>query len=247
LSHTGWIVAALGILVLAEGAVIARLSTVKVPPPLPSSVLVESPEPGDTVIVDGKPLGTTPLRLSVNSGTRAIRLVRTAAAVPLVEPAAQTPASVAENGDARAIAQAAARPRSGGVRFSSPIPLNVLDGERVLGSTSDGVIVANAGTHQLDLINSSLGYRVHETVTIRAGVVTPIAISPPMGRVSINAEPWAQVLIDGKMVGETPLANIPVSLGEHQVVFRHPQMGERREAVRVRADAPARVSTVFER
>jgi hypothetical protein len=37
----------------------------------------------------------------------------------------------------------------------------------------------------------------------------------------------------------------PVSLGEHQVIFRHPQLGERRETVTVRADVPTRVSTSF--
>ena len=117
----------------------------------------------------------------------------------------------------------------------------------MLGSTADGPIVTTAGTHQLDLLNTALGYRVRQTVTIRAGVLTPLTITPPMGRLSINADPWAQVLIDDKPIGDTPVANVSVSLGEHQVTFRHPQFGERRERVVVRADAPARVSTTFQR
>ena len=133
------------------------------------------------------------------------------------------------------------------MRFSSPIELKVLEGDRVLGSTADGPIVTTAGTHQLDLVNSALGYRVRQTVTIRAGVLSPLTITPPMGRVSINAEPWAQVLIDDRPIGDTPLANVSVSLGEHEVVFRHPQLGERRETVTVRADVPTRVSTTFQR
>jgi serine/threonine-protein kinase len=84
-------------------------------------------------------------------------------------------------------------------------------------------------------------------VTIRAGVLSPLTITPPMGRLSINAEPWAQVLIDDRPIGDTPLANVSVSLGEHEVVFRHPQLGERRETVTVRADVPTRVSTTFQR
>ena len=74
-----------------------------------------------------------------------------------------------------------------------------------------------------------------------------MTITPPMGRISINAQPWAQVLIDDTAVGETPLANIQVPIGDHQITFRHPQMGERRERVTVRADTPARVSTTFQR
>jgi hypothetical protein len=68
-----------------------------------------------------------------------------------------------------------------------------------------------------------------------------------MGRISLNAQPWAQVLIDDKPVGETPLANVPVNVGDHQVVFRNPEFGEHRETVTVRADVPARISTTFQR
>ena len=45
---------------------------------------------------------------------------------------------------------------------------------------------------------------------------------------SINAVPWAEVFIDGTRVGETPLGNLPQTLGPHEIVFRHPQLGERR-------------------
>jgi hypothetical protein len=169
---------------------------------------------------------------------------------PVVETSVVTALAGPADVDARTAAtleQAAARQRSGGVRFSSPIELSVLEGDRVLGSTADGPIVTTAGTHQLDLMNTALGFRVHQTVTIRAGALTPVTITPPLGRVSINAEPWAQVTIDDRPVGDTPIANVSVSLGEHQVVFRHPQLGERRETVVVRADAPARVSTSFPR
>jgi hypothetical protein len=199
------------------------------------------------VVVDGKIIGTTPLRLPVTSRTRGIRLVRTATA-PVIQATTGPRRSPGSEGLARAaIADAAARQRSGGVRISSPIELKVLEGDRVLGSTADGPIVTTAGTHQFDLINTALGYRLHQTVTVRVGVLTPLAITPPTGQISINAQPWAQVLIDDKPIGETPLANVPVSLGDHQVVFRNPQFGEHRETVTVRADAPARVSTTFQR
>ena len=146
-----------------------------------------------------------------------------------------------------ALADAAARQRSGGVRLTSKIELNVFEGDRVLGSTADGPIVTTAGTHQLDLVNTALGYRTRQTVTIRAGVITPLSVPTPMGKLNVNAQPWAQVLIDDSPVGETPLANVSVPLGHHQITFRHPQLGERRENVTVRADAIARVSTSFDR
>jgi hypothetical protein len=242
---SAWVMAALAAIAVAEGVAIARFATARVVPAAPSPVvMIESTEPGDTVTVDGQRVGQTPLRLTVNGRTRAIRLARADNPVPIL---AVTAASEPAPSEAAAIEHAAARQRSGGVRFASPIDLQVLEGDRVLGSTADGPIVATAGTHQLDLINAALGYRAHQTVTIRAGVLIPVTITPPMGRLSINAEPWAQVFIDDKLIGDTPLANVAVSLGQHQVTFRNPQAGERRETVTIRADAPARVSTTFQR
>jgi len=250
-SRGAWIAAGLGIVALVEGAVIGRLATQpSAVPAADAAVVIESPEAGDTVLVDGKPVGTTPLKLTVGPRTRAIRLIRAAAVAPVVAPVAVARAAEQAEAEARTLAtlqDAAAHQRSGGVRFSSPIELKVLEGDRVLGSTADGPIVTTAGIHQLDLMNTALGYRIHQTVTIRAGALTPLTITPPMGRISINAEPWAQVTIDDRAVGDTPLANISVSLGEHQVIFRHPQLGERRETVIVRADTPARISTSFQR
>jgi len=242
-----WIAITLGLVALTEGAVVAWLAVRKPASVAGPAVVIESPVPGDTVIVDGKPVGTTPLHVTVSSSTRAIRLVHAAAPEPAIG-STLTAGVVPATGDARALAaieEAGTRQRSGGVRVSSPIELKVLEGERVLGSTEDGPIVTTAGTHQLDLLNTALGYRVRQTVTIRAGVLTPLTITPPMGRLSINADPWAQVLIDDKPIGDTPVANVSVSLGEHQVTFRHPQLGERRETVVVRADVPTRVSTSF--
>ncbi len=236
---------------LVEGAVIAVLAArPATSAPTSASVVIESPTAGDTVLVDGKPAGTTPLKLAVSSGTRAIRLVPAVAPAAFVAPVEVTTLSAQADSDKRALAAieaAAAQQRSGGVRISSPIELKVLEGDRVLGSTADGAIVTTAGTHQLDLMNSALGFRVRQTVTIRAGALTAMTVTPPMGRLSINAEPWAQVTIDDKPIGDTPLANVSVTLGEHEVLFRHPQLGERKETVVVRADAPARVSTSFQR
>jgi hypothetical protein len=202
------------------------------------------------VLVDGKPAGTTPLKLAVSSGTRAIRLIPAVVSTSIVSTPSVAAASDQAEKDRQALAAitaAAAQQRSGGVRINSPIELKVLEGDRVLGTTADGPIVTTAGTHQLDFMNSALGFRVHQAVTIRAGVLTAMTVTPPMGRLSINAEPWAQVTIDDKPIGDTPLANVAVTLGEHEVLFRHPQLGERRETVVVRADAPARVITSFQR
>jgi len=83
-------------------------------------------------------------------------------------------------------------------------------------------------------------------VTVKAGQVATVTMTPPEGLLSINAQPWANVSIDKKDVGETPLANVKVALGEHELVFRHPTLGERRQTVVVKAGAPTRVSVKFD-
>jgi hypothetical protein len=148
---------------------------------------------------------------------------------------------------AASIAQVARNHRYGGVRLSAPIELKVVRGDHVLGSSAEGPIVTTAGTHDLELINSTLGFRTRRAVTFRAGEITTVAIPVPSGRISVNAAPWAEVWIDGRKAGETPLANLEIPIGEHELVFRHPDLGERRQRVVVRADTVARVSTRFDR
>jgi hypothetical protein len=68
-----------------------------------------------------------------------------------------------------------------------------------------------------------------------------------IGYLSINATPWADVWVDGKSVGTTPLANLEVTAGNHEILWRHPHLGERRETITVTASTPARAATDFSR
>lgn len=49
--------------------------------------------------------------------------------------------------------------------------------------------------------------------------------SPKQGRLSVNADPWADVRIDGRFVGRTPLRDIYLDQGEHEIEFSHPKLG----------------------
>ncbi len=62
------------------------------------------------------------------------------------------------------------------------------------------------------------------------------------GRVSIQSEPvGAEVTVSGVLVGQTPLPNLVLPVGEFPVEFRHPDCEVHREMVTIRADEPARV------
>ena len=77
---------------------------------------------------------------------------------------------------------------------------------------------------------------------VSGGKVTTVTVELPQGVVHLNATPWAEVWIDGARVGETPIGNLAVPIGPHEIVFRHPQLGEKRHAISVTLNAPVRVS-----
>jgi hypothetical protein len=77
---------------------------------------------------------------------------------------------------------------------------------------------------------------------VAAGKVAQLKLEWPKGSVSLNALPWAEVWIDGEKSGETPLGNLSLPIGPHEIIFRHPDFGELRQAVTVTLTAPARVS-----
>ena len=101
------------------------------------------------------------------------------------------------------------------------------------------------GAHRFELVNAPLEFRTTTSVQVVAGSTATAKIAIPNGLLSVNALPWAEVEIDGKPVGTTPLANISLPIGSHRVVWRHPQLGERDRTVAITATAPARVGVDF--
>jgi hypothetical protein len=234
----------------AEAAWIGRVELARavVSPPAPVPIVLDSLQGGDAVIVDGREVGVTPLTLALTPGLRSIRVrTRSVDAAPIPPTETPTVEHPAASSAAAALALAAARDKRGGLRVSSSIELQVLEGERVLGSTAEGPIVATAGRHDLEFVNSTLGYRSRQSVEIKAGQIIPMKISPPDGRVSVNAVPWAQVSINGNPVGETPLANLPLAVGEHEITFSHPQLGQQTQKVIVKSNTVTRVSAILAR
>ncbi len=57
----------------------------------------------------------------------------------------------------------------------------------------------------------------------RTALDTPALAPPPRGpRLSVNAQPWADIELDGKPVGQTPLGDVPISPGSHLVKAKLP-------------------------
>jgi hypothetical protein len=113
---------------------------------------------------------------------------------------------------------------------------------RLLGTTDADRLMITAGRHELDFVSDALGYRSTRVVQVGPGKTSSLTLDLPQGVVNLNAAPWAEVWIDGRRVGETPIGNLSVSIGPHEVVFKHPQLGEKRQAISVTLGAPLRLS-----
>lgn len=196
---------------------------------------VTSDPAGARVMVDGTRRGVTPLTLPLPAGQHTVVVSDGATNVSRT-------VNVTTGGTATVMAGLApAGAVAGWLAITAPFELQVLEGGSLLGTTSTAKLMLSAGHHDLVLRNATLGFETKSPVEIQAGktLTTPIAV--PNGSLSVNALPWATVVLDGKEIGTTPIANLDVPLGTHELIFRHPQFGERKQSVVVTAKAPVRV------
>lgn len=131
---------------------------------------------------------------------------------------------------------------AGVVRVAAPVPLSIYEGDRLVGTSAMDGLMLPVGGHELDLVSEEVGFRTRRSIRVEAGRPAVLRVDMPRVSLHVNALPWAEVWIDGERIGETPLGNIQQPLGRHEVVFRHPQLGERRVSVLVTLKEPARVS-----
>jgi hypothetical protein len=123
-----------------------------------------------------------------------------------------------------------------------PFTVEIREKGQMLGTSEADRLMLAAGQHELELVNEPLNYRATRTVNVNPGKSTPLTLEVPRGVVNLNAAPWAEVLVDGQRVGETPIGNLSVPIGPHEIIFRHPQFGEKRHAVSVTVGVPVRIS-----
>jgi hypothetical protein len=133
-------------------------------------------------------------------------------------------------------------PVSGWISVKAPVDVQVFENQRLLGTSQSDRIMVSAGRHNLEIVSETLGYRVASVVNVSPGQTTPVRLVWPQGSIALNALPWADVWIDGQRVGETPIGNLAVPIGPHEVVFRHPELGERVVGTTVTLRGPARLS-----
>jgi PEGA domain len=131
-------------------------------------------------------------------------------------------------------------PAAGWLSVQASTRLELRQFGKLIGTTETEQIMLPAGEHDIEIANESIGYRTTRQVEVVSGKVTTLGVELPFGTISINALPWAEVWIDGERIGDTPIANLSRRIGTHEVVFKHPQLGERRETVLLTLRQPVR-------
>lgn len=262
-----YLVVAIPIVVLVAGGVGLYRWRTATPPPAMTGISIESEPTGALVVMHGVPKGVTPLTLTVTPGEHAIELLyqqttkkvrvlaRTGVTVvhhvqfdsALPTPTLEPTAVRAEAAPSAPPATTSAGPVAGWVSVDADIPLQVLDNGQVIGTTASERIMVPAGRLNVRLVNDALGYSAERAIQVAPGKITTVKVDVPRAPLAINAVPWAEVWVDGLRVGETPIGNHLVALGNHEVILRHPQFGERRQIATVGLKSPSRVSVDMRR
>jgi serine/threonine protein kinase len=181
----------------------------------PSPVTVDGLSAGDHTVSVTSEVGSVKQHVTVTPGSTA------AVVVPLV---------------------ASNAPVSGWISVSAPAEVQIFENKKLLGTSESDRIMVSAGRHEFELVNETLGYRSIKPVQVPAGKVASVKADWPKGTMSLNAIPWADVWVDGEKVGETPIGNLQLPVGAHEVIFRNPDLGEQRHAVSVTVGSPTRLS-----
>lgn len=227
-------------LTVASKTNVEIVQNVQMAPPVASTgaLSVSSDPSGLKIAIDGIARGVTPAVVSgLAPGNHVVTL--TGKGSPI-----ERTVLVAAGGMASVMVSKPAEPAPGGVgsvTVSSAIDVQLFEGDTLIGSSRSARLFLPAGSHTITAVNDTLGFRRSMTIDVRPGAPQNVAMPLPNGAISVNAQPWAEVLLDGKSLGDTPIGNYPVPIGSHELVFRHPQLGEQRQTVVVGVGRIARV------
>jgi hypothetical protein len=220
----------------------AAVPVAAINPAAPGQLEVTSDPPGARVSVDDRPRGTTPITVSVSPGPHTVLVTdgTTISKKTVTAVAGATATLMASFAPAPAPAPTVGS--AGWVSIHSPLDLQIREGDSLLGATSADRLMMPSGRHVLGLSNADAGFQTTLTVVVDPGKMAIATVAIPNGSLSLNALPWANVTIDGKdLPGTTPFANLQYPLGPHEIVWKHPQLGERRQTVVVNAKTPVRL------
>jgi serine/threonine-protein kinase len=224
LAAAGLLVAALGTFVMArpEASSAEPLATEHRPPapvPPPAQVMPSPAEP---------PAVSTPQ--PAQDDTPALALVQPAVAEPSA-PAAEVPPQRAEpqkasvHGRTRT-ASAGATVALASFRVTSSVPGMVRVNGRSVGRTPAQVRGIPLGKVDVEVFDAQTGFSKKQTFDVKAGDNGVFPFDIRKGRLTVRVFPYATVMIDGKSLGQTPLAPVELYEGRHVLQLTNAELNK---------------------
>jgi hypothetical protein len=208
-----------------------------------SLVFIVVPASGVQLKIDGKAAGLTPESAELKQGEHQLEFsavgyasksvtARVTAGQRTTVPVLLKPLGDDDAGKPKAPAvplSNTARAQVGQLAVSSPVAVDIFEGNKRLGSTP-AIVELSPGPHILEFHHGDL--KKTATYNVEAGVSTPAKVSFEIST-NINVYPFAEVFIDGDpliRLGDTPINKVSVPVGA-TLIFRHPNYPEKRHRV----------------
>ncbi len=180
-------------------------------------IQIESTPPGATLLMDGQDAGVTPAQIALPDDKPHHLVLQLAG----YEPVTQT--IDAETGEALTFQLQIEVPQ-GTLSYSGQYPVTIFSkGKALRGNT----LKLPAGTYKLTFKTKQNAYiNFTRTVEIKAGDAK-IVSAPAMGSLNVKANPSnCKISIDGDVVDDAPIFNLPVQTGNHVIRFNWVKMGK---------------------
>jgi archaellum component FlaF (FlaF/FlaG flagellin family) len=173
-------------------------------------LVVESDPSGARVLIDGKVRGTTPVAVpDLSVGPHTVTIESDKGSVRRnVEVTSERETTVSET------------IFSGFLKVFAPFEVTISEGGRGLRLDDRNAVMLPPGPHELRFENKDLGFDETRKVEIEPGKTASLNLTPGGSTLSVTSNVPAEVLVDGKHVGETPLSDYPISLGTRDILVK---------------------------
>jgi len=111
------------------------------------------------------------------------------------------------------------------VTLRSEPPTKIYIDNRLLGDSPASTRVP-PGTHSVRCVSSAQEINFSTSVRVPDGAAFASTITIPRGTLRINVLPWANVTVNGRSLGQTPIAPRQVFAGRYNVRIENPQLGK---------------------
>jgi predicted Ser/Thr protein kinase len=192
--------------------------------PLSGEIRISSIPSGASIYLNGKHMGDTPTSLSgLSPGEHTVKLVKER--YTAWEKKVMVRAS--ESLDLREVKLQEAL---GWLNLHVSPWADVYHKGKKVGTTPLANIPLQEGTHRLLLKNPLLNIEKELSVKIMANQHRKASVDLTegiaKGKLKINVKPWADVYVDGKCIGETPLEPLELTPGEYYVLVKNEKLGK---------------------